>query len=299
MEDFNEFSVTEAVIAQMATTPDDRLREIMASAVRHLHAFARDVRLTPAEWLMGIKFMTDVGKACTPYRQEFVLLSDVLGLSSLVNVLHDATRMEHGTDTSLLGPFYREGAPELRLGDNIARTAGPPVILFGQVVDADGRGIAGAHLQVWQTDERGEYDLQKGDPRNMDDRGCFTTDGVGRFHFRSVRPLGYTIPMDGPVGALINAQRRHGCRPAHIHFLISAPGYRELVTSIYLGDDPHIDSDTVFGVSKVLVVHAQTGLADSPDPSIPGIRYEFRLAKASAADSMSRVGSDPSKLVAV
>jgi len=299
MEDFDQFSVTEAVIAQMANTPDARLREIMESAVRHMHAFARDVNLTPSEWLMGIKFMTDVGKACTPFRQEFVLLSDVLGLSSLVNVLHDGTRMESGTDTSLLGPFYREGAPAMALGDSIARlTDGPRIMVFGQVRDAEGRGIPHASLQVWQTDEHGEYDLQKHDPKTMDDRGCFTCDGEGRFHFRSVRPLGYTIPMDGPVGALVTAQTRHGCRPAHIHFLISAEGYRELTTSVYLGDDQYIDTDTVFGVSKALIVHAEMGVPGSPDPSLPSIRYDFSLAKASATDSMSRVGSDPSKLVA-
>ena len=299
MQDLDELSVTEAVLEQMGGTEDPRLREIMASLVRHLHEFAREVRLTPAEWLRGIKAMTDIGKACTPFRQEFVLLSDVLGLSSLVNVMHDETRTELGTETSLLGPFYREAAPQMALGDSIARlTDGPPVMVFGQVVDAQGQGIPGAELQVWQTDEKGLYDLQKHEPQVMDDRARFTCDEAGRFHFRSVRPHGYTIPMDGPVGALITAQGRHGCRPAHIHFLISAAGYRELTTAIYLADDEYIDSDTVFGVSAKLVVDPRPGLADSPDPTVPSIRYEFQLAKASATDSMSRVGADPSKLVA-
>jgi hydroxyquinol 1,2-dioxygenase len=251
MPDLDEFTATDAALAQMAATPDPRLKEIADAAVRHLHAFAREVNLTPAEWLTGIAFLTQVGKACTPVRQEFILLSDVLGLSAVVNALHDKKARELGTQSSLLGPFYREGAPELELGACIARhPEAAQIVLYGQVTDNDGEPIPHALVQVWQTSEHGLYDLQAADHENMDLRANFRCDADGRYHFRTVRPLGYPIPMDGPVGQMVRAQDRHGFRPAHIHFLIGGEGFRELVTALYFGDDEHIDSDTVFGVSS-------------------------------------------------
>lgn len=297
MHDLDENTVTQAVLDQMATTPDDRLREIMAAAVKHLHAFAREVNLTPAEWLTGIAFMTEVGKACTPSRQETILLSDVLGLSALVNALHDKTRLDDATDTSLLGPFYRDASPEYQLGDCIvAKPDSPEIVFYGQVRDLDGRGIPHARVEVWQTDEHGFYDMQMYGDSKMDMRGTFTADAEGKFHFRTVKPLGYYIPMDGPVGKLIKAQQRHGCRPAHIHFLITAPGYRELVTSLYQGDDQYIDSDVVFGVSSGLIIQARPD-ANSPFPELEAIHYNFGMARA-AESGEARVGADPSKLVA-
>jgi protocatechuate 3,4-dioxygenase beta subunit len=295
MHDLNEFTVTEAALAQMAGTTNPRLKEIMDAAVRHLHAFAREVNLTPDEWLQGIAFLTEVGHMCTPVRAEFILLSDVLGVSALVNALHNKTALEKGTDTSLLGPFYREDSPKLQLGDSIlADTTAQQIVVYGRAVDKDGHGIAGATVEVWQTDDHGQYDLQIEGGREMDMRGSFTTDTEGKYHFRTVRPLGYMIPMDGPVGKLVVAQQRHGFRPSHIHFLVGAPGYRELVTALYFADDEHIDSDTVFGVSRSLVVNAK------PDPAapldLPAVHYDFQLSRASAAGE-SRVGSDPSKLV--
>ncbi len=296
MHDLDETTVTQAVLDQMASTPDDRLREIMASAVKHLHAFAREVNLTPAEWLMGIAFMTEVGKTCTPSRQETILLSDVLGLSALVNALHDKTRLDEATDTSLLGPFYRDASPEYQLGDCIvAKPDSPEIVFYGQVRDLDGHGIPGARVEVWQTDEHGFYDMQMYGDEKMDMRGTFTCDAEGKFHFRTVKPLGYFIPMDGPVGRLIRAQQRHGCRPAHIHFLITAPGYRELVTSLYQSDDQYIDSDVVFGVSSALVIQAKPD-ANSPFPALEAIHYNFGMARAAEAGE-ARVGADPSKLV--
>jgi protocatechuate 3,4-dioxygenase beta subunit len=269
----------------------------MASAVKHLHAFAREVNLTPAEWLMGIAFMTEVGKTCTPSRQETILLSDVLGLSAMVNALHDKTRLDDATDTSLLGPFYRDASPEFALGDCIvAKPDSAEIVFYGQVRDLDGRGIPGARVEVWQTDEHGFYDMQMYGDEKMDMRGTFTCDEGGHFHFRTVKPLGYYIPMDGPVGRLIRAQQRHGCRPAHIHFLISAPGFRELVTSLYQGDDQYIDSDVVFGVSSALVIQAKPD-ANSPFPELEAIHYDFGMARAAEAGE-ARVGADPSKLVA-
>jgi protocatechuate 3,4-dioxygenase beta subunit len=281
----------------MGETPDPRLRQVMASLVRHMHDFARDVNLTPDEWLKAIGFLTKVGQTCTAARQEFILLSDVLGLSALVNLLHDKTAIEQGTESSLLGPFYRQDAPTMALGESIAKKAeGPELLLHGRVTDKAGKALPNASVQVWQTDSQGEYDLQKYNGEHMDMRGNFRCDADGRFHFRTVRPLGYFIPMDGPVGGLIQAQSRHGCRPAHIHFLIGAEGYRELVTALYLSDDEHIDSDTVFGVSSALVTSPRTDDPDAPVKGIPAIRYDFRLGRASA-DESGRVGADPSQIL--
>lgn len=298
MQDLDENTVTDAALAQMATTPDARLKEIMAAAVRHLHAFAREVNLTPAEWIGGIKFLTDVGQACTPIRQEFILLSDVLGLSACVNALNDKRIAEQGTQSSLLGPFFRQDAPEFALGQSIVQAAhGAEIVMYGRVTDATGRALAGATVDVWQTDEKGAYDLQIDDGSQADMRGRFRTDDQGNYHFRTVRPLGYSIPLDGPVGDLVRRQRRHGHRPAHVHFLIGAPDHRELVTALYLADDRHIDSDTVFGVSRVLVVSPREADPDAPIPGLPSIRYDFSLARA-ANDATGRVGADPAQIVA-
>jgi protocatechuate 3,4-dioxygenase beta subunit len=295
MHDLNEFTLTDAVRQQMANTTDTRLKEIMESAVRHLHAFACDVNLTPAEWLIGIDFMTRIGKTCNASRQETILLSDVLGLSAMVNALHQKTAPEKGTDASLLGPFYRSTAPDMALGECIVSTpASPEIVFYGQVLDTAGNGIPHARVQVWQTDEHGFYDMQVHGQDKMDMRANFTCDGDGYFHFRTVRPLGYYIPLDGPVGELIRAQNRHGCRPAHIHFLIGAEGYRELVTSLYLADDQYIDSDTVFGVASSLVISVKPDPA-SPFPALDAIHYDFNLSRASSAGE-SRVGADPAQL---
>jgi hydroxyquinol 1,2-dioxygenase len=297
MQDLDEFSATDAALAQMAATPDPRLKEIADAAVRHLHAFAREVDLTPAEWLTGIAFLTQVGKACTPVRQEFILLSDVLGVSAVVNALHDKKARELGTQSSLLGPFYREGSPELALGDCIVRNpSAEQIVMYGQVIDNDGAPIPHALVQVWQTSEHGLYDLQMQDHDVMDLRASFRCDEQGRYHFRTVRPLGYPIPMDGPVGQMVRAQNRHGFRPAHIHFLIGGEGFRELVTALYFGDDDHIDSDTVFGVSGSLVITAADDPA-SPVPGLKAVHYDFRLARAVEGE-MGRVGADPSRLAA-
>ncbi|MDB5374912.1 MAG: uncharacterized protein JWP04_3554 [Belnapia sp.] len=300
MQDLDRNSVTTEALAQMAGTPDPRLREIMAAATRHLHDFAREVNLQPDEWLAGIAFLTAVGQACTPFRQEFILLSDVLGLSRLVNVMHDAEGREAaGTETSLLGPFFREKAPEFAAGESIAvhDTAGTEVVIFGQVTDGAGQPVPHAEIDVWQTNAAGQYDLQARDATVMDMRGRFRTDAEGRYHLRTVKPIGYSIPMDGPVGRLTRQQNRHGCRPAHIHVLVAAPGYRELVTALYFADDPHIASDTVFGVSQSLVIGESMGLPGSPRPDLPGIHYDFRLSRDAAEGGGGRVGSDPSRLM--
>jgi protocatechuate 3,4-dioxygenase beta subunit len=296
MKTIDENTITDAALEQMSSTPSPRLREIMASLVRHLHDFAREVDLTPAEWLEAIKFLTAVGQACTAHRQEFILLSDTLGLSALTNALHDKRATEAATKSSLLGPFYRQDAPMLKLGDSIIfKTKGTEVVFYGKVVDSNGRGIPNALVQVWEPDETGNYDLQQHDPSEMDLRGCFRADEQGRYYFRGVCPTGYMIPMDGPVGDMIRAQKRHGYRPAHIHFVIGAPGYRELVTALYVAGDAHIDSDTVFGVDESLIITLNKTDRSSPLPDLPSIRYDFRLA--AAKDQMAgRVGADPSQI---
>jgi protocatechuate 3,4-dioxygenase beta subunit len=300
MADLDQNTITDAVIAQMADTPDPRMREVMASLVRHLHAFAREVKLTPAEWLGAIAFLTKVGQTCTPIRQEFILLSDTLGLSRLVNLMDDkANRVGEATETSLLGPFYREAAPQFGFGESIAtRAKGPEMMIFGQVLNEAGEGVPNAIVEVWQTDADGAYDLQANDPNVMDMRGQFRTDAQGNYAIRTLIPLGYSIPMDGPVGGMIRAQNRHGFRPAHIHMLIGAEGYRELVTALYLGDDEHIDSDTVFGVSESLVVRPRPGVEGAPDPALPSVRYDFRIARRAEHDKSGRVGADPSRIAA-
>jgi len=293
----DENTITDAAIEQMATTKDQRFKQIMEAAVRHLHAFAREVDLTPEEWIEGIKFLTATGQMCNEYRQEFILLSDTLGLSSLINSLHDRRGTESSTKSSLLGPFYRQDSPTFQLGQSIAtKMPGAEVGLYGRITDAAGEGIAHASIEIWQPDEDGYYDLQKHDPKEMDLRGRFFTDEDGRYHLRTIQPLGYMIPMDGPVGDMIRAQGRHGYRPAHIHFLIGAPGYREVVTALYMAGDPHIDSDTVFGVTESLVASPTPNDPESPFGALPSIKFDFTLAASS--DKLSgRVGADPSQIM--
>ena len=297
MRHIDENTITDAALDQMATTENPRLKQIMAALVRHLHAFAREVDLTPQEWLKGIGFLTAVGQKCTAYRQEFVLLSDTLGLSALVNSLNDKRAAESGTKSSLLGPFYRQDSPKFELGESIARKrSGQEIALYGRITNAAGHPIPNASVEIWQTDDEGDYDLQKYDPSEMDVRGHFYTDSDGRYYLRTVIPRGYSIPMDGPVGEMIRAQGRHGKRPAHIHFLVGAPGYRELVTALYPVGDPHIESDTVFGVSQSLVVEIKGKDSSSPLPNLPGIRYDFQLAALAKDEDSGRVGADPSQI---
>ena len=299
MRELTPETMTDAVLTQMAATPDPRMREVMAAAVKHLHAFAREVNLTPAEWIKGIEFMTSVGKMCTPERQEFILLSDTLGLSALVNGLHDKTAIEKGTHTSLLGPFYRENAPKLATGSQIARTVKPGTecALFGRVMDVQGMPIANATVSVWQTGADGLYDIQES-ATAVDYRGVFATDAEGRYFLRTVKPIGYSIPMDGPVGSMVKAQSRHGMRPAHIHFLVGAPGYRELVTALYLSDDPYLADDVVFGSSGDLAVDLKADDPENPFKGLPSIRFDLALSREGKVDKETgRVGADPAAIV--
>lgn len=299
MRELTPDTITTAVLEQMATTGDPRLKEIMSAAVRHLHAFAAEVNLTPAEWLKGIEFMTAVGKMCSPERQEFILLSDTLGLSALVNGLHDRTAVEDGTRTSLLGPFYREDAPHLQSGAQICANTKPgaEVALWGRATNVAGAPLPGATVSVWQTGADGLYDIQR-EGGVVDCRGVFTTDADGNYALRTVRPLGYYIPLDGPVGKLVETQGRHGMRPAHIHVLVTAPGYRELVTALYVDGDPHISDDVVFGSSGDLVVALETHDPACPIKGLPSLRFDVSLAREGVADrATGRVGADPAAIL--
>jgi protocatechuate 3,4-dioxygenase beta subunit len=298
MREYTPENITDAVLAQMSTTPDPRMKEIMDAAVRHLHAFAREVRLTPAEWIAGIEFLTKVGQICSPARQEFILLSDTVGLSKLVDIMHDKTKTEDTTGASLLGPFFRENTPVLEHGAQIAKTTdGKEIVLYGRVTNVKGEPLSNAIVTVWQTAADGYYDIQTS-IENIDCRGIFRTNENGEYLVRSVRPLGYYIPLDGPVGKMVLAQKRHGMRPAHVHFLIAAPGYRELVTALYLKGDEHLDDDVVFGASADLVAEVKDNDPASPIKGLPSVHFDFSLARESEADRKAgRVGADPAQIL--
>ncbi len=264
MQNLSEANITDAVIETFSKTENARLQEIMTALVKHLHAFVREVNLTEDEWFAGIQFLTATGKMCDERRQEFILLSDTLGVSTLKDLINNR-KPEGLTEWNILGPFYRAGAPELALGENIAQhVSGEPLIVSGRVLAPDGAPLANALLDVWQSDAEGFYDLQKPvptaegmDTTHMDLRGRFRTNENGEYFFHTIKPLYYPIPKDGPVGKMLHAAGRHPYRPAHIHFQISADGYKMLTTELYLNDDPYIDSDAVFGVRSSLVINLE------------------------------------------
>ena len=292
-------TITGAVLDQMSTTANPRLKEVMAAAVRHLHAFAREVRLTPGEWLQGIDFVTRIGQISSPARQEVILLSDTMGLSALVNMMHDKTAMEVATDTSLLGPFFRQGTPRFKPGEQIAKsTPAGELVVYGRVTDIAGKPLANAEVCIWQTAADGLYDIQSAPDGEMDSRGIFTADAAGNYLIKTVAPLDYSIPMDGPVGELVRNQKRHGMRPAHMHFLISAPGFRELVTALYMSDSKYLVTDAVFGsTSAALVAWIEPADAACPLEGTPSVKYDFKLSRQSEADKTSgRVGADPAQI---
>src|SRR3989442_8307574 len=221
-----EDEITVEVLRRFEGTPDLRLRRIMLSLVQHLHAFVEDVELSEPEWFAAIQFLTDTGQKCTDIRQEFILLSDTLGVSMVVDLINHR-KPEGATESTVFGPFHREGAPELPAGGNIAPrdTTGIPTVVSGRVLTLGGEPIAGARLDVWQADSSGLYDSQYADTDELHLRGHFRTDEDGRFLIRTVRPVYYAIPTDGPVGRMLEATNRHPWRPAHIHFVVSAEGY--------------------------------------------------------------------------
>ncbi len=253
MGNLNQDNITQAVIASFANTADPRLKEIMTSLVQHLHAFAREVKLTEAEWFKGIEFLTRCGHITDDKRQELILLSDVLGLSMLTVAMNN-DKPAGCTEATVFGPFHVEGAPHYELGDDVANGAkGTSCVVRGTVKGIGGEPIPGAYLDVWQSDDDGLYDVQHADLGHAQARGILKADAQGRYHFRSIVAVPYAIPHDGPVGAMLEATGRHPWRPAHLHFLVKAPGYETLITHVFRDHSDYLDSDAVFGVRQSLV----------------------------------------------
>lgn len=281
----------EIVAASFANTADPRLRTVLTTLVKHLHAFVKDVELTPQEWEAAINFLTETGQTCTDTRQEFILLSDVLGTSMLVDTLNNDAGQEL-TESTVEGPFHVVDSPPRALGDNIDEEGkGEPCLVTGRVVDDDGAPVAGATVDVWQANADGFYDVQQPDDLPaLNLRGLFTTDTDGRFWFRTIVPRHYPIPDDGPVGRMLGAASRHPNRPAHIHFEVSAPGLRTLTTHMFVAGTPYLESDAVFGVKSSLIYEFAT--VEAPDRAAEvGLPNPFRWVDFPIA--LHRTETDP------
>ena len=254
-----EDEITQAAIERLQEGGEGRLQEIMISLTRHLHGFIRDVEPTEEEWMAAIQFLTATGKKCDDKRQEFILLSDTLGATMLIDAINHR-KPSGATESSVLGPFYQEGAPDYENGADLAeaKTGGESVLVSGRVTDLEGAPIAGAVLDIWQTAPDAVYAAQN-PSGSFNLCGRITTEDDGRYWFRTRKPVSYTVPGDGPVGAMLEAAGRHNWRPAHIHFLLSAAGYETLVTQLFTDDDPYLDTDAVFGVKDSLIVHYEPG----------------------------------------
>ncbi|MFL9992582.1 intradiol ring-cleavage dioxygenase [Paraburkholderia sediminicola] len=251
---FNEAHSADIVNARIGSDVDPRARQIAETVVRHLHAAVKEIEPTHEEWLAAIRFLTETGHMCTDWRQEFILLSDVLGVSMLVDAINHR-RPETATENTILGPFFVDGVPLSTSGTNICLDGkGEPLVVQAQVVDIDGVPVKGAIIDVWQTNDDGFYDVQqKGLQPDGNLRGKFESDAQGRYWFQTVKPRDYPIPADGPVGKLLAKLGRHPNRAAHIHFIIQAPGYETVITHIFSPDCPYLDEDTVFGVKESLI----------------------------------------------
>ncbi|MCE3272019.1 MAG: dioxygenase family protein [Ramlibacter sp.] len=253
MRNLTQDNITQAVLARLADTPDPRLKEVVTSLVQHLHAFARDVKLTEQEWFQGIEFLTRVGHITDDKRQEFILLSDTLGLSMLTVAMNN-DKPAGCTESTVFGPFYVEDAPHFDLGEDVANGApGIPCLVRGTVRGLGGEPVPGAEIHVWQADAEGKYDVQRTGGDGHRARGVLHASGKGEYHFRSILAEAYPIPDDGPVGDMLKATKRHPWRPAHLHFMIKAPGYETLITHVFRNGDAYLDSDAVFGVRQSLV----------------------------------------------
>jgi hydroxyquinol 1,2-dioxygenase len=280
MRNLDEDNITRAVICMHASAGNVRLREVMTSLVQNLHAFARDVNLTEEEWLKGIQFLTEVGHITSATRQEFILLSDTLGLSMLVTALNNK-KPKGCTESTVFGPFHVEGAPHVELGSDVANGAkGEPCYVRGTVTGLDGHPVPNAELQVWQADAAGNYDVQYKDDEHRA-RAVLNADVHGCFHFKTIRAEAYPIPHDGPVGKMLNCLGRHPWRPAHLHFMITAPGYERLITHVFRNGDQYLDSDAVFGVRSSLIadwVEHPAGLTpDGLQSEVPFYTLDFQF----------------------
>jgi catechol 1,2-dioxygenase len=273
---FSEERSAEVVTESFGAATDPRLREVLGSLVRHLHAFVKDVELTGPEWERAVDFLTRTGQRSDDRRQEFILLSDVLGISMLVETVNHRTGGA-STESTVLGPFHMVESPSRDLGDSIALDGkGTPCLVSGRITGPDGEPVAGARVDVWQANADGFYDVQQpGVQPELNLRGLFTADADGRYRFRSIVPRYYPIPDDGPVGELLAATGRHPYRPAHVHFIVSAPGYRPLTTHVFVADSPYLDSDAVFGVKDSLIRPTQ-GVDDPVHAAAAGLPNPFR-----------------------
>jgi len=291
MSEYNQDKLTEEVVAAFAKASDPRLREIMTSLVKHLHAFAREVDLTPDEWLAGMRFLTETGQISTERRPEFILLSDVLGLSMMVVSLAQARASGQtkgaieATEATVEGPFFWPGAPDVALGGDIAEgVPGEPTLYTGRVTDLDGQPLPGALLDIWSGDGDGKYDVQLSSEPQMRARGRLRTDAQGRYWFWSIRPSYYPIPDDGPVGVMMRATDRGINRPGHIHMMVSAEGHVPVTTHIFVANSPYLGEDAVFGKRDSLVVdfekHPPGKAVDGREMKVPyhSASYDFRLA---------------------
>ena len=294
-----EATLTDAVIARLADGAEPRFRRIAQSLIRHLHDFVRDVEPTEEEWFEAIKFLTATGQKCDDKRQEFILLSDVLGVSMLVDAVNHRSSGAT-TETTVLGPFFVHGAPEIENGgDMAAGWPGEPAYVSGRVLSTEGRPLPGALLDLWQSNSEGNYDVQIADTGGKQLRAKLRTDADGCFRFRTILPTSYPVPTDGPVGLILNRMGRHPMRPAHLHFMVSAPGYETVVTHLFVKGDPYLESDVVFGVKDSLVVdfrrcesqaEAQKAGLTAPFYSAS---YDFVLRPAGAAKQQAaRAASD-------
>jgi protocatechuate 3,4-dioxygenase beta subunit len=275
----DEHQLTAAVLAETEKAGDPRFREIIQALVRHLHDFAREVRLTEAEFDAAITTVARLGQLTTPSHNEVRLMAGSLGLSTLVSLMNNGTD-DKPTSANLLGPFWRKGSPTMRNGDSIVRspTPGPPLFFTGRVVDTDGHVVAGAEVDVWHASPGGLYENQDPEQAEWNLRGKFVTDADGVFSFRSIKPSGYPVPMGGPVGELLTALQRHPFRPAHLHALIYKPGYKTIASQLYSHDDPMLETDAQFGVVQALVgtyVRHENEAPPDPDVAEPWYSLEY------------------------
>jgi protocatechuate 3,4-dioxygenase beta subunit len=285
----NQQQVTPAVLEAIARSPDPRFREIMSALVRHLHDFCREVKLSEREFERAIGYVVALGQHTNDSHNEAVLMSGSLGLSTLICLLNNGSNGQTETAANLLGPFWRMNSPRTESGDSIVRspTPGPALFVTARVRDVAGRPIEGAEVDVWHSSPEGFYEQQDPKQAHMNLRGKFTTDADGAFSFRSVKPAGYPIPIDGPAGDFVRATRRHHYRPAHLHFLIYKPGFKTLISQIYVNDDERLDSDVQFGVTKALIgnyVRHDNGSAPAPDVAAPwySLDYTFPMEAGEA-----------------
>jgi hydroxyquinol 1,2-dioxygenase len=247
--------VTRAVLQEMHRTPNARTKELLSLLVKHLHAFVREAKLTEREFQDAIGYINAIGKQTTPSHNEAMLLAGALGVSNMVCLLNNGAHGTRPTQANNLGPFYRADAPRCAEGESIVRspTPGAPLHFKGWIKDESGAPVAGADVHVWQSSPAGLYENQDATQAEMNLRGIFTTQADGSFSLRSVKPAGYPVPIDGPTGALLAAQKRHNMRPAHLHFLIHKPGYKTIASQVYDPEDPHLETDSQFGVTRALI----------------------------------------------